>query len=101
MAVKSLEVLVILVEAIVNGISHNKSKENQKIFHLIRHKIEKDLEEVSRVRLPNEGKKGLGLLTIIRLIGVLSPLYLEFQGPKVYQNLFQYIIFRSTKKMLK
>jgi hypothetical protein len=42
---------------------------------------------------PTDGKTNrAGLITIIRVLGILAPIFLEFRGMKEYRRLFSYLM---------
>ena len=75
---KSLEVLIRLVQMLVHVIQENKPK-YRKLFIHIRDRINTDLSNhVTKGKdevIPEE-KRGFNLLTVVRLIGMMAPLYL-------------------------
>jgi hypothetical protein len=74
---KSLEVLVEVTEELVKGISANKER-HKPIFVYIQKQILEDLQLYTakdKGGVIPEDKKGLNLLTVVRMLGIISPLY--------------------------
>lgn len=63
----------------VKGIAANKQR-NRPIFTYMQKQILEDLKtyiEKDKGLLPDD-RKGLSLLTVVRLLGIIAPLYVEF-----------------------
>lgn len=93
---------MLIIELFVKVITHDKRRyrslfihmrdrvNNDLAFHVNKTKEEKALEE----------NKGLKLLTIIRLLGLMAPLYLEYEGKESYKKIFNYIIKKCSKRII-
>jgi hypothetical protein len=75
----------------------------KKLFDYVMGKVLNDLQmHVDKEkRLEEDYSKNLNLLTIIRILAILSPLYLQFEGKKNYKGLFNYLIKKCSKRILK
>ena len=45
--------------------------------------------------------KGFNLLTVVRMIGLMAPAYLEYEGMAYYKNVFNSIIKKCTRMIIK
>jgi hypothetical protein len=79
-SIKSLEVLISLMGLFVRMILIDKKK-YRNLFNHIRDKIAGDLNNIYSVRPKDqeggeEINKGFNLITVVRMIGLMAPLYL-------------------------
>ena len=101
-SLKSLEVMISLTEMFVKEML-KKPEKHQKLFSFINDKVNNDLSNHSnknKEEANSEDKKGFSLLTVVRLIGLMAPVYLEYQGIAYYKKIFNYIIKKCTRKIM-
>jgi len=91
-----------LIEEFVVGIMADRNNK-KRLFDYVMGKVLNDLQMHANKEkgLDEDYSKSLNLLNIIRMLAILSPLYLQFEGKKNYKGLFSYLIKKCSKRILK
>jgi hypothetical protein len=86
----------------VEGIRADQTNK-KRLFNYVIGKVLDDLQtHVNKGKgVTEEYEKSLNMLTIIHMLAILSPLYLQFEGKKSYKSLFNYLIKKCSRRLLK
>lgn len=101
--IKSMEVLTEIVEEIAKGILMDRAGQ-VRVFYSIMKQISDDFYSYDFKPKSQPGereRKGLDLLTVVRLLSIMAPLYYDYEGQHKYSRLFDNIIKKCARMIRK
>lgn len=100
--IKCVEVLIEVVEEIAKAIFLHR-EQHQTVFYSIMKQVSDDFYSYDYKPKGESGleRKGLNLLTVVRLLSILGPLYYDYEGRRKYRRLFDSIIKKCARMIKK
>lgn len=101
--IKCHDVLMKVCEQMVVGITENYEK-YKFVYNFLQKQIFEDLEVVEKgdeKEKDKEEKKNLNLLAIIKLLGIIAPLYVHYEGQQNFKDMFNFVMRKCSKKVIK